>query len=142
MSNVTDFTVVDGLGNYDRKANPQGLSVWELLPREVSWSFFGRLYKIESSEKLIPLLLIGAAGIAVVISPFNDKKNKALVVKPDGELMWDVSARASNIVKGGIFSDVYYISGRLYFFVNINNHDFRFSFDTVSGEIGRLIPSY
>ncbi|MCK8669443.1 hypothetical protein M1M11_31660 [Pseudomonas azerbaijanoccidens] len=142
MSDVTDFTVVDGLGNYDREANPQGLSVWELLPKEVSWSFLGRSYKIESPDKLIPQLLIDGIGIAVVVSPFNAEKNKALVVKPDGEVMWDVSARASALTKGGVFSDVYYVSGRLCFFVNINNQDFRFSFDVVSGEIGRLILSY
>ncbi|PVZ56488.1 hypothetical protein C9422_18315 [Pseudomonas sp. B1(2018)] len=142
MSDVSDFTVVDGLGNYDREANPQGLSVWELLPKEVSWSFWGRLYKIESAEKLIPQLLIGGTGIAVVVSPFNAEKNKALVVKPDGEVMWDVSALAGTMIKGGVFSDVYYVSGLLCFFVNINDQDFRFSFDAVSGEIGVLTPSY
>lgn len=46
MSDVTDFTVVDGLGSYNREANSQGLSVWELLPKEVSWSFLGCSYKI------------------------------------------------------------------------------------------------
>ena len=142
MSDVSDFTVLDGLGNYDREANPQGLSAWKLLPKEVSWSFLGCLYKIESAEKLIPQLLIGVTGIAVVVSPFNAEKNKALVIKPDGEVMWDVSALASAMIKGGIFSDVYYVSGLLCFFVNINDQDFRFSFDAVSGEIGILTASY
>src|SRR5690242_17186459 len=100
MSDVNDFTVVDGLGNYDREANPQGLSVWELLPKEVSWSFLGRLYKVESSDKLVPQLLTDGVGIAVVISPFNTEKNKALVIKPDGEVMWDVGACASALTKG------------------------------------------
>ncbi|MNF66646.1 hypothetical protein D3C84_484420 [compost metagenome] len=102
MSDVNDFTVVDGLGSYDREANPQGLSVWELLPKEVSWSFLGRLYKFDSSDKLIPQRLIDGIGIALVVSPFNAEKNKALVVKPGGEVMWDVSARANALTKGGV----------------------------------------
>lgn len=142
MSCIQDFTVIDNLGSYDRDANPQGLSVWELLPTGVSWSFLGRPYKIESFDKLIPKLLLGSVGIAVVISPFDLKENKALIIKPDGDVMWDVGAVAKSIVGRGIYSDVYYVSGQLCFFVNINNQDFRFSFDVVSGVVGKLITSY
>jgi hypothetical protein len=142
MSSVSNFTVIDNLGSYDREANPQGLSVFELLPTGVSWSFLGRQYKIESHNKLIPKLLVGEAGIAVVISPFDIKENKALIIKPDGGVMWDVGAITKSVVGGGIFSDVYYVSGQLCFFVNINNQDFRFSFDVISGTVGVLIPSY
>lgn len=142
MSCIQDFTVIDNLESYDRDVNPQGLSVWELLPTGVSWSFLGRPYKIESFDKLIPKLLLGNLNIAVVISPFNIKENKALIVKPDGNVMWDVGVIAKSIVGGGIYSEVSYVSGQLCFFVNISNQDFRFSFDAVSGVVGKLITSY
>jgi hypothetical protein len=102
----------------------------------------GHPYKVESLDKLIPKLLLGSVGIAVVISPFNLKENKALIIKPDGDVMWDVGTIAKSIIGGGVYSDVCCVSGQLCFFVNINNQDFRFSFDVVSGAIGKLIPSY
>jgi len=142
MSVIESFSVIDNLGSYDRAANPQGLSVWELLPTGVAWSFLGYSYKIENPHKLIPKLLLDGIGIAVVIAPFNTKENKALIVKSDGDLMWDISAAAKAIVGQGVFSDVYYVAGQLCFFVNINNIDHRFSFDVVSGAVGVLIPSY
>ena len=39
------------------------------------------------------------------------------------------------------FYDVYYINKELYFFVNINGFDYRFSFDIETGECGELISS-
>ena len=142
MSCIKDFAVIDDPGSYDREANSQDLSVWELLPNGVSWSFLGCSYKIESFDKLIPKLLPGGIGIAVVISPFNTKNNKALIINPDGSVMWDVSTVTKDLVGAGIFSDVYYVSGQLCFFVNINNQDFRFSFDVASGTVGVLVSSY
>ena len=142
MSVIENYSVIDNPGSSDRGANSQGLSVWELLPTGVAWSFLGCPYKIETPQKLIPELLVDATGIAVVIAPFDIKENEALIIKPDGDLMWDVRAAAKAIIGQGIFSDVYYVSGQLCFFVNINNLDYRFSFDVVSGTVGALIPSY
>ncbi|MCD5980881.1 hypothetical protein [Pseudomonas quasicaspiana] len=142
MSVIENYSVIDNPGSSDRGANSQGLSVWELLPTGVAWSFLGCSHKIENPQKLIPELLVDATGIAVVIAPFDIKENEALIIKPDGDLMWDVRAAAKTMVGQGIFSDVYYVSGQLCFFVNINNLDYRFSFDVVSGTVGALIPSY
>ncbi|MCQ2998298.1 hypothetical protein NLO98_00825 [Pseudomonas syringae] len=142
MSVIENYSVIDNPGSSDRGANPQGLSVRELLPTGVAWSFLGCPYKIENPQKLIPELLVDATGIAVVIAPFDTKENEALIIKPDGDLMWDVRAAAKTVVGQGIFSDVYYVSGQLCFFVNINNLDYRFSFDVVSGTVGELMPSY
>lgn len=141
MSVIENYLVIDNLGSYDRGANARGLSVWDLLPTGVVWSFVGCSHKIENPQKLIPKLLLGDIGIAVVIAPFHIKENEALIVKPDGDLMWDVRAAAKAIIGPGIFSDVYYVSGQLCFFVNIHNLDYRFSFDVVSGAVGVLIPS-
>lgn len=47
MGCIQDFMVIDNLGSYDRDANPQGLSVWELLPTGVSWSFWGARIKLK-----------------------------------------------------------------------------------------------
>ncbi|MCQ2993653.1 hypothetical protein NLO95_05910 [Pseudomonas syringae] len=142
MSVIENYSVIYNPGSSDRGANPQGLSVRELLPTGVAWSFLGCPYKIENPQKLIPELLVDATGIAVVIAPFDIKGNEALIIKPDGDLMWDVRAAAKTVVGQGIFSDVYYVSGQLCFFVNINNLDYRFSFDVVSGTVGELMPSY
>ena len=141
MGDIKNFTANDGLGHYDRESNPQGLSVFELLPKEVSWSFLGHFYKVQSQDKLIPLLLVGEIGVAIVFSPFNAGSNNAMVIKPDGGVMWDVGTCARAFIGGGIFTDVYYVLGQLNFFVNIKNQDYRFSFDVVSGEPGKLIPS-
>ncbi|WP_095100391.1 hypothetical protein [Pseudomonas sp. Irchel 3A5] len=139
MSVIENYSI---LGSHDRGANLHGLSFWELLPTGVAWSFLGCSHKIENPQKLIPELLVDGTGIAVVIAPFDIKENEALIIKPDGDLMWDVCAAAKSIIGQGIFSDVYYVSGQLCFFVNINNLDYRFSFDVVSGAVGMLIPSY
>ena len=142
MSVIENFSVIDNLGSYDRAANPHGLSVRELLPTGVSWSFLECSYKIKNPHKLIPKLLLDGIGIAVVIAPFDIHENKALIVKPGGDLMWDVRAAAKAIIGQGVFSDVRYVSGSLCFFVNINGLDYRFSFDVVSGAVGMLTPSY
>lgn len=141
MSVIENYSIIDTLGSYDRGANPEGLSVWDLLPTGVTWSFLGSSYKIENPQRLIPYLLLDSIGIAVVMAPFDIKENEALIIKPNGDLMWDVRAAAKGLIGSGIFSDVYCVSGQLCFFVNINNIDYRFSFDIVSGAVGMLILS-
>ncbi|CNC62261.1 hypothetical protein [Yersinia similis] len=140
MSVINNFTIIDTLGSYDRKLNPQGLSVLELLPIGISWSYAGKKKEIYDNDKIIPLLLRDSSGIALIKSPFNKVNNKAYILNPDKTIKWDVKRNLN--INDAIFFDVYYISNDLYFFIYINGGGFRFLFDIESGSIGELIRSY
>ncbi|WP_391529558.1 hypothetical protein [Photorhabdus akhurstii] len=140
MNIISDFKVIDTLDDYDRKRNPQGLSVLELLPTGITWVYAGKRQEIYDDNKLIPLILKDSIGIALIVAPFNKSKNQAYILNPDNSLKWDVKEILNT--RDAIFSDVYYINNELYFFVHINGVDFRFLFDIESGSLGELIQSY
>ncbi|MCL6324721.1 MULTISPECIES: hypothetical protein [Pectobacterium] len=142
MGVISDFKLLDDLGGYDKASNPNRLNVFELSPHGISWLCDGKIYEIRCNEKLIPLVLVGGDGIALIKSPFDKKINNAYIVSPFNEIVWDVGGlvRAKN--KDIIFSDVYYVLNELCFFVHVDGCDYRFSFDEKTGRVGNLIKSY
>jgi len=142
MDSIYNFKLLTNLDGYDAIMNPKGLSVYELLPYGVEWECNGVAYRIKNENKIIPLLLKSNDKIALIKSPFDKKENQALIITSFNEVNWNVSAMIREKNKNAIFTDVYYVFDELFFFVNINNCDYRFSFDTKNGRAGDLIVSY
>ncbi|AYH04051.1 hypothetical protein C5E23_00810 [Pectobacterium parmentieri] len=88
------------------------------------------------------MLLVGGDGIALIKSPFDKRNNNAYILSPFNEIIWDVGGLVRKENKDIIFSDVYYVINNLYFFVHVDGCDYRFSFDTKTGEVGSLLQSY
>ena len=142
MNVIINFSVLDDLGKYDKESNPRKLSVFDLLPTKVSWLYNAKKIEIKDNNKIIPLLLLNNAGVALVKAPFDKDKSRAYILKPTGKVMWDVKDIIGKKIIDTIFHGVYYISDILFFFVNINGCDYRFSFDVNTGITGELIQSY
>ncbi|MGY2969150.1 hypothetical protein ACVWVR_002155 [Ewingella americana] len=141
MRKIRNFKVIDDLVGYDRKLNPQRLSVFDLLPIGLSWECDGKKHEFKHDDKIIALLLNDNDLIALIKAPFNKYKNQAYIINSDGSVKWDVRSLLKEYNNEVIFSDVYYIGQELYFFVNVNNSDFRFLFDVASGTVGKLLQS-
>lgn len=142
MDTVQDFSVLDSLGTYGRENNPNGLTVQELLPRGVSWLSGGVCHKVERADGLIATKLRASDGIALVLSPFNKALNDAMILNPDGTVIWNVRNIAWGVAPGCILTDVYYVLNELCFFIYTSGHDYRFSFDVATGGVGKIIISY
>ncbi|MGG7523010.1 hypothetical protein ACQ3G4_16715 [bacterium BS0013] len=142
MDPVNDFKLLNNLDWYDAILNPKGLSIYELLPYGVEWECNGIAYKLENENKIIPRLLKSNDQIALIKSPFDKKENQALIITSFNEVKWNVSTMIREKNKNAIFTDVCYVFDELFFFVNINNCDYRFSFDPKNGRAGDLIVSY
>ncbi|MFJ3456051.1 hypothetical protein ACIPMZ_03660 [Scandinavium goeteborgense] len=138
---IDNFRVTDNLAGYDKINNPQRLSVFDLLSRGVTWSYLNKQYEINDSKGVISLLLTGHNEIALIKAPFDMDANRAWIISADGTVKWDVSNIVKKNCSNTVFYDVYYIDGELYFFIHINNDDFRFSFDVTSGDMGVLLQS-
>ena len=142
MDTINNFKLLDDLDGYDKVANPNGLNMIELLPHGVTWSCNGKINEIKHNNKIIALLLKNNNGIALVKSPFNKCGNNAYIISPLNEIVWDVGSIIRNDTDKVIFSDVYYISDELNFFINIDVRDYRFTFEPKIGKAGKLTPSY
>jgi hypothetical protein len=142
MDTVQNFSVLDSLGTYGRENNPNGLTVQELLPRGVSWLSGGVRHKVEHADGLIATKLRASDGIALVLSPFNKALNDAMILNPDGTVIWNVRNFAWGVAPGCILTDVYYVLNELCFFIYTSGHDYRFSFDVATGGVGKIIISY
>lgn len=142
MNTIVNFSVLDELGKYDKESNPNKLSVFDLLPTGVSWLYGTKKIEIRDDNKIIPLLLLGDTGVALVRAPFDKDKSQAYILNPAGDIMWNVKGIIDKKIKDIIFHDVYYISDILFFFINVNGCDYRFSFDVDTGIAGEIIKSY
>ena len=138
---IDNFRVTDNLVGYDKKSNPQRLSVFDLLSRGVTWSYLNKQYEIKDDNGVIPLLLTNCNEIALIKAPFDKSTNRAWIISADSTLKWDISSIINKYYSDAIFYDVYHIDDELYFYIHVNNDDFRFSFDVTSGDIGVLLQS-
>lgn len=136
--------------NYiEHKHNKNNSNILDNIPYAVSWSCNGNHYKIENENKIISLVLKDLEHIAVIESPYTISENKAYIINAEKEIIWNISSLFDKEIWLNkwdnmapiIFIDTYYIKEKLYFFININNTDFRFEFDIPSGKIGKLIES-
>jgi hypothetical protein len=128
-----------------RKKN---ITISELSSKTVSWYYGGECHEIKNDNELLALLLNNKNYIAIIENLYGDiSENKACIVNGNNEKIWDISLKLKFSHKkfienrNVIFYDIYYIGETLYFFVNIHNTDWRFSFNPDNGEIGDLIES-
>lgn len=142
MSIISDFKILDGLDGYDKVSNPSGLNVYEFTPYGIAWRHEGKSYKIECSDKLIPLLLRSGEFIALIKSPFNKDGNGAYIISASNEIVWDIRSLIGNTRGDAVFSDVYYVQNELTFFLNVGHADYRLAFDPKTGIHGNLILSF
>lgn len=138
---IDNFMVTDNLAGYDKKNNPQRLSVFDLLSKGVTWSHLNKKYEIKDDKGVISLLLTGHNEMALIKAPFDKDANRAWIISATGTVKWNISNIINKYYSDAVFYDVYYIDGELYFFIHINNDDFRFSFDATSGDMGVLLQS-
>lgn len=138
---IDNFRVADNLAGYDKKNNPQRFSVFDLLSKGVAWSYLNKQYEIMDDNGVVSLLLTGCNEIALIKAPFDKGANRAWIINADSTVKWDVSGIIKKTYNDAVFYDVYYIGGELFFFIHVNNNDFRFSFDAISGNIGILLQS-
>jgi len=131
----------------DNKNIEEQLSIYDTLPKTVSWSYNNKIYKIDNEYKIIAMLLEKENLIAIIEAPFNKTFNKTYIIDGTGKEVMDISSlfmRKYNTVfynKSVIFSDIYYINKALYIFLVSNNTDFRIEVDINNGLVGDLIES-
>jgi hypothetical protein len=142
MASIHNYTILDDLGNYDKELNPNRLSVIELLPKGVSWLHNGKKIEIKDDNKIVPVLLLNGDEIALIKAPYDKDQNKAYIIDAEGNIKWDVKDIINKKTSDAIFYDAYYIYDELFFFLNIRNCDYRFSFDTKTGICGNLLQTY
>jgi hypothetical protein len=149
---ITDFVIIEEYKKYDKANNPLHLSVHDLMPIGIEWNYNGKKYNIQNGSKIMPLLLKGNNCIAIIEEPYNSYKNKAYIIEGNNVIRYNIKdllfQNRSLLSKYNIYnkidfvvSDVYYINDELYFFVIINELDYRFSFDINYGKYGGLIFS-
>jgi hypothetical protein len=157
---ISNFTLIEKIENYDKAGNPLNLSVYELLPIGIKWNYNGRAYEIQNGNKLTAKLLNDRKHIAIIEVSDNKNLNEAYIVDGTNVQKYnirklldenDLEIRSPHIIGENnriklnkctlIFYDVYYVDRELYFYVIIENADYRFSFDLETGKIGELTIS-
>jgi hypothetical protein len=133
--------------SYDRINNPDRLSVSELSPMGISWCYNSQCYEITNERRVSALFLKDETGIVVVEAPFDHSNNKAYIINAKGEIVWNVKdlfhAKYKDFINGYYVSFYYpiYESSGLYFHITMNNLEYRFLFDILTGDIGHIIES-
>jgi hypothetical protein len=106
----------------------------------LQWFYNGSTMEIIDDNKLIATLLRNNIEIAIIRAPFH-KNNQTHILHATGKVKWNVRDKIKSTYDYIIFSDVYYIGEILFFFINTNKGDYRFSFDTDNGSVGNPIQS-
>jgi hypothetical protein len=144
---IERFSHIYSNNNYNRTENPDKLNVFELSPLGVSWYYDGQYYEIINDNRVYALLLEEETDIAVVEAPFDRVTNDAYIVDSKGKIIWNVKdlfhTKYKDTINGHyiLFDYPTFESSNLYFYVTINNIEYRFSFNKLNGNIGRLIES-
>lgn len=147
MDKIKKFEYKVLFNSDDNKNIEEQLSIYDTLPKTVSWSYNNKIYKIDNEYKIIAMLLEKENLIAIIEAPFNKTFNKTYIIDGTGKEVMDISSlfmRKYNTVfynKSVIFSDIYYINKALYIFLVSNNTDFRIEVDINNGLVGDLIES-
>ncbi|MCL2115828.1 MAG: hypothetical protein FWH29_06375 [Methanobrevibacter sp.] len=146
---IRNFATIERFEKYDKIKNHLQLSVNDLLAIGVEWEYNGQKFKLQKGKKIEAVLLKNNKNIAIIEEPFNKIKNKAYIISGNNEVKFNIKEllekNRSKVLEYNLkefnFYDAYYINKELYFFVNINGLDYRFSFDIETGECGELISS-
>jgi hypothetical protein len=78
--------------------------------------------------------------IAIVEGPFEPgQKNRAYIMNADGSVRFEINKPRELTILS--FSDVYYVSGELCFFLSGSSGDFRLSINENDGATSKINPS-
>jgi hypothetical protein len=143
---IINFKIIETFEKYDKHKNPLNLSVYDLLPVGVKWNCNGKEYQINNGNKIEALLLKNNQSISIIEEPYNKIKNKAYIINGNNEIQYNVNnllLENKKLTREYNFKDLYvwethYVDNEFYCFININGFDYRFSFDSETGEIGEL----
>lgn len=125
----------------------KSLSLEESLPDTLEWTYNNEVHKMICENRILATITLKKDKIAIIKSPFDPNLNNAFIIDGIGLEVWNVYDLAKKKLINRIrteeiiFTDVYYIGTELYFFIFADGYDFRFSFNTVSGEMGKFIES-
>lgn len=147
MDKIKKFEYKVLFNSDDNKNIEEQLSIFDTLPKVVSWHYNNKNYKIDNEHKIIAMLLEKENLIAIIEAPYDTVFNKAYIIDGTGKKVMDISSlfkKEYNSLfynKSVIFSDIYYINKVLYLFLVSNNTDFRVEVDINKGFVGGLIES-
>jgi len=140
MTKLQNFRHIELDPNYDKIQNPKRLTVRELLPVGASWEHNGQKYEVLKPWGVLAVPLNDFRSIAIVEGPFETgQKNHAYVMNADGSVSFEIK-KPSELTTSS-FSDVYYVSGELCFFMSGSSGDFRLSINEINGTISKINPS-
>jgi len=140
MTKLQNFRHIELDPSYDKIQNPKRLTVSELLPVGASWEHNGQKYEVLKSWGLLAVPLSDFSGIAIVEGPFETrKKNHAYVMNSAGSVRFEINKPSE--LSTSSFSDVYYVTGELCFFLAGSSGDFRLSINEIDGTISKISPS-
>ena len=138
--------MIDIVPIYNEKSSSNLIdNIYLSTPIGYYWLFNCKKYSIINEDRVIMLLFDDK--LAVIESPFKKSNNKAYLINLDNEILFDISDvfyleyRTMLLNKTYIFTDILTIDNKLFFYVNINNTDFRFFVDIRNKKIGKLIES-
>lgn len=131
---------------YNEKSSSNLINnIYHLTPIGYYWLFNGKKYSIINEDRVIMLSFDNK--LAVIESPFKKSNNKAYLINLENEILFDISGvfyleyRTMLLNKTYIFTDILAMDNKLFFYVNINNTDFRFLVDIRNKKIGKLTES-
>jgi hypothetical protein len=140
MTKLQNFRHIELDPSYDKIQNPKRLTVRELLPVGASWEHNGQKYEVLKPWGVLAVPLNDFRSIAIVEGPFETgQKNHAYVMNADGSVRFEIN-KPSELTTSS-FSDVYYVSGELCFFLSGSSGDFRLSINEIDGTISKINPS-
>jgi hypothetical protein len=140
MAKLHNFRHIELDPSYDKIQNPKRLTVRELLPVGASWEHNGKKYEVLKPWGVLAVPLNDSCSIAIVEGPFETgQKNHAYVMNADRSVRFKIN-KPSELTTSS-FSDVYYVSGELCFFLSGSSGDFRLSINEIDGTISKINPS-
>lgn len=140
MTKLQNFRNIELDPSYDKVQNPKRLTVRELLPIGVSWEYNGQKYEVLKPWGVLAVPSNDFLSIAIVEGPFETgPKNHAYIMNASGSVRFEINKPRE--LSTSSFSDVYYVSGELFFFLSGSPGDFRLSINEIDGTISKITPS-
>ena len=137
----TNFTIIKAFEKYDKHKNQLKLSVYDLLPIGIKWNYNGKEYTINNGNKIEALLLKDNKNISIIEEPYSIIKNKAYIIDGNSKTKYNIKGlllENKNFISEYKVNKLYiyeahYIDNELYYFININEFDYRFIFNIEDG---------
>lgn len=140
MTKIIDYKLNYFDNNYDRKTNPNKLSVEELSPLGLTWFTKTNTYQINFNNKGSVCILKDSTGFGIIESrKESNDSGIAYILNSNNLKRFDI--KLPNEFKNGIFYDVYYVKDNLCFFFYCGR-DYRAIINENTGQIEDIIMSY